>query len=364
MTVLGIAAVVAITLALAGLLDSFNTTLDASRAEALAGSRQRLTVDLAVPRPTAGASIRAIASSPVIGSQQRSLRFAAVLTRAHRRLDAFVEVVEPSGPLWHPTLHAGTLPASRPGLVIAQRAAEDLRVRIGDSVSVSYPVPSGENSYRLTSAELPITGIHTSPLRFISYANPPAARTMQLAGLVNRVSVTPAPGRTATDVKRALLAVPAVTAVQGAAATTDAVDQTMSKFTDVLIITVAIAMAMSLLIAYNTAAINAEERTREHATLFAHGIGALRVVRGNMLEALLTGTLATLIGVAAGYGILRWIATVWRDTMPDLGVLISIAAATYGLAALAGIVSVTLAPILTLKRLRRTDIPSALRVVE
>ena len=39
MTVLGIGAVVAITLALAGVIDSFNTTLDASRAEALAGAR-------------------------------------------------------------------------------------------------------------------------------------------------------------------------------------------------------------------------------------------------------------------------------------------------------------------------------------
>jgi hypothetical protein len=52
------------------------------------------------------------------------------------------------------------------------------------------------------------------------------------------------------------------------------------------------------------------------------------------------------------------------DTMPDLGTIVSISAITYGLAALAGIVAVALAPLLTLKRLRRTDIPSALRVVE
>ena len=75
--------------------------------------------------------------------------------------------------------------------------------------------------------------------------------------------------------------------------------------------------------------------------------------------------LATVIGRAAGYTILRWIIDVsMRDTMPDLGMLISIAGATYGLAALAGIVSVTLGPVLTLGRLRETDIPSALRVVE
>ena len=89
------------------------------------------------------------------------------------------------------------------------------------------------------------------------------------------------------------------------------------------------------------------------------------MIRGNVTEALITGALATAIGVAAGYGILVWILGVsMRETMPDLGTLVSISALTYGLAALAGIVTVALAPLLTIKRLRRTDIPSALRVVE
>jgi putative ABC transport system permease protein len=139
----------------------------------------------------------------------------------------------------------------------------------------------------------------------------------------------------------------------------------MSQFTDVLLITVAIAMLMAFLIAYNSSAINAEERIREHATLFAYGIGTARVLRGNVVEALLTGLLATAIGIAGGYAILRLIVDVsTRDTMPDLGTLISISALTYLLAALAGVASVTLAPLLTLGRLRRTDIPSALRVIE
>jgi putative ABC transport system permease protein len=215
------------------------------------------------------------------------------------------------------------------------------------------------------SASLPITGIHTSPLRFPAYSNQPAAAAMRVAGLVNRISVAPAAGYTAADVKRALLAMPAVTAVQGAAAMTDAVDQTMSQFTEVLVITVAIAMIMALLIAYNAAAINAEERTRETATMFASGIRPGLVIGGNVLEALLIGAFATMVGVAAGYAILRWIIDVsMRSTMPDLGILISISPGTYGLAFLAGIVSVGAAPVLTLRRLRRTDVPSALRVVE
>lgn len=365
MTVLGIAAVVAITLSLAGVIDSFNTTLNASRAEALAGSKRRLTVDLAVPQLADAATLRAVAADRAIGAQQPSLRLPVTFSAHGRRLNAFLDLGVQNGPLWHPVLRAGRLPVARPGLAIAQRAAEDLRVAIGQRLGIRYPLPAGPRSYRLVSTTLPITGIHTSPLRFVAYANPPAATALGLTGLVNRLSVVPAPGYTEADVKRTLLARSAVTAVQGAAAMTDAVAQTMSQFTEVLIITVMIAIVMAFLIAYNAATINAEERTRETATMFAYGIRPRGVISGNVLEALLIGTIATIVGVAAGHGILRWIVDVsMRGTMPDLGILISISAGTYGLAALAGIISVGLAPLFTIRRLRRTDVPSALRVVE
>lgn len=233
MTVLAIGAVVAITLALAGVIDSFNTTLDASRTEALAGSTQRLTVDLAAPEPTSAPALRAISDRRTVAAEQPSLRLPSTLTAHRRRLDAFLEIVARNQPLWHPTLSAGALPADRPGLVIAQRAAENLGVRIGDGLTVRYPVPTGPRSYQLVSATVPI------------------------------------------------------------------------------------------------------------------------------------GAFATIAGLVGGYAILRWIIDVsMRSTMPDLGILISISASTVGLAALAGILSVSAAPLLTLRRLRRTDVPSALRVVE
>lgn len=53
-----------------------------------------------------------------------------------------------------------------------------------------------------------------------------------------------------------------------------------------------------------------------------------------MLETLLIGALATIVGVAAGNGDVCWIVDVsMRETMPDLGTLISMSAATYALAA-------------------------------
>lgn len=365
MTALGVGAVVTIVIALGGAIDSFNTTIDASRSEALAGVPGRLTVDLALPQPAGSPLVKRIERSPGVGRAQTSLRLSGTLIGPRRTLDVFLEMVDPRGGLWQPSLQQGQLPAGRPGLAIARIAAEDLGVRIGDLVTVRHPVPSGRHSFQLVETRLPVTAIDASPMRFVAYANTAAARAMTVDGLVNRVSVVPGPGASSGEVKRALLGIPAVTAVQSAAAASDAVDRAISQFSAVLYVALAIAATMALLIAFNSTAINTDERAREHATILAFGVRTARIVRENMTEALMTGALATAVGVGTGYLVLHWtIGTIMRETTPDLGTVISVSPATYVAAVLTGTAMVALAPLLTARRVRHTDIPATLRVVE
>lgn len=365
MTVAGIGAVVTIVIALAGVIDSFGTTLDAARSEVTAGAPARMTADLAAAAPAGGAAVQRVARTPAVGTVQPSLRLPATLGTDRGELNAFVEVVRPDGPLWRPSLREGRLPAGGDGLVIARAAARELGVKVGDRVTVRHPVPSGAGTSALAATRLPVTGIHTSPFRFVAYVPQSAAGRLGLAGLVNRLSLVPAEGSSADDVKAALLALPGVVAVQHATATTDAVDEQMAQFNDVLYVTVAIALAMALLMAFNASAINADERAREHATMFAFGVEVRTVLRLGVREALIIGVLATLLGIAGGYGLLRWIVTSsMRETMPDVGMLISISPLTFGFAVLAGTAAVALAPLLTRRRLVRTDLASTLRVVE
>jgi putative ABC transport system permease protein len=309
--------------------------------------------------------VRGVIDDASVGAGQPSLRLASTLIAGRRRLAVALETIADERPLWHPTFQSGGLPTDRPGLLIARPAADALHVTVGDTVEVQHPVPSGPTTFRLARTRLPVTGIHASPLRFLSYVNRAATMRLQLTGLVNRISVAPAAGRSADDVKAALLHQPAVAAVQGAAATTDAVDRAMEQFNEILLVTVTIAAAMSLLIAFNAAAINVDERTRENATMFAHGVSVDRVVRSGMTEALLIGALGTAVGLIAGRALLGWIMnTNMRETMPDIGGLISVGPTTYLLAVISGVVVVALAPLLAMRRLRRTDMSAALRVVE
>jgi putative ABC transport system permease protein len=50
--------------------------------------------------------------------------------------------------------------------------------------------------------------------------------------------------------------------------------------------------------------------------------------------------------------------------MPDLELIVTVSLSTIATAFVLGVVAVGLAPLLTLRRLRRMDVPSTLRVME
>jgi putative ABC transport system permease protein len=108
-----------------------------------------------------------------------------------------------------------------------------------------------------------------------------------------------------------------------------------------------------------------DERSREHATMMAFGLPARTVLGITATESVLVGVLGTVTGVAAGYGLLAWLtATTIAGIMPEIGVSAALSAGTVAAANALGTAAVAAAPLFTLRRLRRTDIPATLRVVE
>ena len=124
-------------------------------------------------------------------------------------------------------------------------------------------------------------------------------------------------------------------------------------------------LLLAILIAYNATSINADERARERATLFAFGMPVRRVLGLEAAEGLLIGLLGTAIGVGAGLLLNRWIIeNTLGTTMPDLSMDVVVTARTVLTAVALSVIAVGVAPLLTTRRLRHMDIPGTLRVVE
>jgi len=141
----------------------------------------------------------------------------------------------------------------------------------------------------------------------------------------------------------------------------DAIDEASSAL-DVVEFTV---LVLAVLIAFNSTSIGSDERRREHATMFAFGVPLRSVVLGLVAESALIGVVATVAGIGLGLALLSWIAgSLLPTTLPELAVEPVVGLSTYVTAAVLGVVAVAVAPLLTVRRLRRMDLPSTLRVVE
>jgi putative ABC transport system permease protein len=248
--------------------------------------------------------------------------------------------------------------------VLAQKAVEDLGLAVGDGVVLRHPVREGLG-FRLVDTELPVIAVHPNPFRFTAYLDIAHADLFDLAGVANAVSAVPAPGSSVTDVQRALFGRPGVVSVQPLAAQAEAIEDRLEDFLAIFDILQVVVLAMALLIAFNSTSINVDERRRENATMFAFGVPVRSALRSNVTESLLTGVLGIAIGIGVGRALVTWMTQgLMADTIPELGIVPEVAAGTLVTAVVLGVVAVALAPLLTVRKLRRMDIPSTLRVVE
>ncbi len=364
LTVLAIAAAIAVLVTLLGVVDSFLETVDVAEAESLGSTPDRILVDLDGFHGADSPEVRAVAEAATVSRADGALRLAGRVFAHGEHLDISLDLIDFEDGLWTPTLTAGAVNAE-PGLVLTESAASDLGVSVGDTVVLRHPVAAEGTALRLADTTLPVVATHPYPLRPVTYMDIDHAGIMGLEGTVNAMSVGPAPGVTDDDVRRELFELDSVAAVRTAAQSVRQVRDSLDQVLGVLNVVAAFVLLLALLIAVNSASISLEARTREHASMFAFGVPVRTALRMAMTENLVIGILATSLGVAGGLGLIWWMLnSLLGDTMPDFAAVMSLEPATLVTAAVLGVAVVAVAPVFTLRRMRRMDLPGTLRLME
>jgi putative ABC transport system permease protein len=365
LTALGIGAAITTLVVVLGMLDSFSVTMDRHKREVLGEHPDRVSATLDGFVLEDGPELAAVAAASSVGAVEPVLRVGGTLSApGHDEIEVLIEAIDLDSDLWAPTLEKGKLGADRGGMVLARKAAHDLDVSVGDTVVLEHPAREGDG-FAVVRTSMSVAAIHPSPFRFNAYIDRTQLATFGVPGVANAAYLLPATGSTPDDVERELFSLPGVTSVQPVAVSNQVVEDSLRDFTGIFRVLELFILVLALLIAYNATSINADERARERATLFAFGMPLRRVLRLEAVEGLLIGLLGTAVGVAAGLVLNRSLmASTWSSTLPDVGVDVVVSAGTMLTAVALGVIAVGVAPLLTVRRLRRMDIPGTLRVVE
>jgi putative ABC transport system permease protein len=363
MTVLGIAAAITVLVGLVGIIDSFLATIDEADAESSTSSPDRVNVSLDFFYPTDADEVRAIERSPVVGAAEATLELPSTVHADGTKIDALLELRDLDSGLWAPTI-TDPREAAGAGIVLTETAADDLGIGAGDTVTLRHPRREGL-SYRFVESEVTVIGLNPFPIRNIAFMDLTDASLMNLEGVTNLVVVDPAPHTTVDEVQRELFGKPGVASVQPISAFVDTIRDALEDALAILLVVEGAVLLLALLIAFNSASINADERAREHATMFAFGLRLRTVLRMATTEGVVIGVLGTAVGLGAGWLLLAWLVrSLIPETLPEIGIVTYLAPSTVLTAVGLGVLAVAAAPLLTSRKLRRMDIPSTLRVME
>ena len=362
----------AIMFAMLGLGSTFTTTLTDGNEELLGGEPDRFTVQLDSFYPVDSPQVQNVLNDPTVQLGEPAMVLGANVTAATSddiddplRIDLAIRFVDFGSTVWTPTASQGALSPGSPGIVLADKAARDFGVGVGDDVTVTHPALV-DGAFTYSTRTLPVAAIHPHPLRLNAYMDLSQASTWGFGGLANIVTGVPTDGSSLNDVKRALFGSgKGVALVQGLSETFQSLDDSLEQSRGVFFITRIFVIFLVMLIAFNTANINVDERSRDHATMFAYGIPVRRVIANLSVEGLLLGVTAMVLGGLFGYALLLWMALfLMPNAIPDVGMIVSVRWWEMAMSFVLALAAIALAPVFPGRRLKKMFIPGQLRVME
>ena len=256
-------------------MDSFVGTMDRNDAEVLGEHPDRVVVGLDSIVLDSGPEVAAVREADSVGEVSPVLQLAGRLAApGSDGFDVMLEALDLEGGVWAPTRSVDRSAARH-----HHRPVRGRRPRCGGRRHRrAHPPHPRRQPASSPRHSVEVVGIHPSPFRFNVYLDRSLLAAFGAEGLTNELFVVPAAGSTTDDVERELFDLPGVSSVLPAATSSQIVRDSLEEFTAIFQVAEGFILLLVLLIAYNATSINADERARERATLFAFGLPVRRVM--------------------------------------------------------------------------------------
>src|SRR3954453_22149438 len=258
-------------------------------------------------------------------------------------------------------LKAGHWPAGPKQVALDAGTAAAEHFRVGDTVAVS--TLGAKRRYEVTGIA-GFGGVNSLGGATMAIWDLPTAQALlHKAGRFDTISIAAEQGTSADDLVRAVAPlVPASLQVKDpkAQAAADA------KQTNVIVKVVryfllgfgGIALFVGAFVIFNTLSITVAQRTREFATLRTLGASRRQVMRSVVIEGLVIGLLASVVGLFAGFGLAKLLSAVGGE-LPEAGMVFALRTVFISLALGTGIT--VLASIVPARRATRVPPIAAVR---
>jgi putative ABC transport system permease protein len=263
------------------------------------------------------------------------------------------------------TYTKGRPPLGPDEVAIDNFTAKREHYRIGGRVRIAGTEPARQ--YTITGfgrfgSDIPLGGAHIALFTLAE-----AQRLTGKKGKIDEILVGGASGVSPAQLKQAVARVlsPAVTVRTGqetAKSESQDVKNGFSFLSTALLVFAAIALFVGGFLIFNTFSITVAQRTREFGMLRTLGASARQVLTTVMLEAVIIGVLASLLGIVGGVGFVAMITGLFKALgfeLPTSGLVLS--ARTVIVAVVVGLLSTTVASITPALRATRVTPLEALR---
>ncbi len=204
------------------------------------------------------------------------------------------------------TIVEGTAPRTGNDVVIDRKSAKDGKLKVGDVTTVLVKGPP----LPVRIAGIAKFGSADSPAgaSVVAFLTPVAQRVIGQPGKYDAIMVAAEPGvsqqQLVRDIRPTLPAkVEVLTGAQLVKEMQDTARTMLSFFKTFMLIFAIVALLVGSFMIFNTFSISVAQRTRETGLLRALGASRRQILTSVLVEAVVVGLMASLLGLAAGFGV-------------------------------------------------------------